>query len=269
MKKKPFFLTPNENDTKNDTKKMTKTKKHRLKLKNQLIILFLLISMIPTFVIMAMSMNITTNSTGNIVGDYSQKIVEQLNYNIENYITVARTTMGDITGFQKLQNYIKKMSQNDVEGASAYFGDVKEKIRSTLKTQQTILGFCVLVDDKKLYQEANIAFDFDVEAFKESEAYLQVKEMPNSEFYWFTLESNNESNIYLIRKVLNTDDTLLIALMNKEYLNELLHLADLEKDISMMIVDAQNQVITSNNGDVVDQELISYMRNSTDRKSVV
>lgn len=263
MKKKPFFLKKYGIDTNNDTIKSLIVNRHKFKLKNQLIAIFIVISLIPTFIIMAMSMNITTRSTQNVVGDYSQKIVEQLSYNIESYISVARTTMGDIVGFQKLQNYIKKVNQNDMVGASTYFGDVKERVRSTLKTQQAILGFCVLVNDKKIYQEANISFDFDVEAFSASEAYTKVQEIPTSEFYWFTLEADGERNIYLVRKMLNSNDTLLIALMNKDYLNELLELADLKKDISMMIVDAQNQVITSNNNGVIDEKLISYMRESS------
>ena len=262
MNIKAFFLQNNENDTKNDTKKKTKIRLHKLKLRNQLIAFFLLISMIPTCIIMAMSINITTQSTGYVVGDYSQKIVEQLNYNIENYIAIARTTMGDIVGFQKLKSYIKKAKQGDMVGASTYFSDVKEKMRSTLKTQQSILGFCVLVDGKKLYQEANIAFDFNVDDFIQSKAYKEIEEIPISEFYWFTLESSNEQNIYLVRKMIDTENTFIIALMNKAYLNELLELADIKKHISMMIVDINNQVLTTNNNQPIDGELIDYMRDS-------
>lgn len=263
MKKEPFFLKKHGIDTNNGTKKTLKMNRHKFKLKNQLIIIFIIISLIPAFIIMGMSMNITTQSTQNVVGDYSQKIVEQLSYNIENYISVARTTMGDIVGFQKLQNYVKKVKQNDMIGASTYFGDAKEKVRSTLKTQQSILGFCVLVNDKKIYQEANISFDFDLEAFSTSDAYIKIQEIPTSEFYWFTLESNGEENIYLARKMLNSNDTLLIALMNKDYLNELLELADLKKDISMIIVDTQNQVLISNNNGAIDEKIITYMRESS------
>ena len=269
MNIKAFFLQNNGNDTKNDTKIKTKIRLHKLKLRNQLIAFFLLISMIPICIIMTMSINITTQSTGHVVGDYSQKIVEQLNYNIENYIAIARTTMGDIVGYQKLKSYIKKTKQNDIVGASTYFSDVKEKVRSSLKTQQSILGFCFLVDDKKIYQEANIGFDFDVDAFLQSEAYKEVEEIPVSEFYWFTLDSNNEQNIYLARKMIDTENTFIIALMNKDYLNELLQLADIKKDISMLIIDINNQVITANNDKPIDAKLIDYMRASTEKTETI
>lgn len=73
MKKKPFFLKKHGIDTNNDTVKSLKVNRHKLKLKNQLIAIFIVISLIPTLIIMAMSMNITTRSTQNVVGDYSQK----------------------------------------------------------------------------------------------------------------------------------------------------------------------------------------------------
>lgn len=267
MEKKPFFLKKYGNDTNTDSKikKKLKISSYKLKLKNQLIAIFIFISLLPTLIVMTMSMNITTQSTQNVVGDYSQKIVEQLSYNIENYISIARTTMGDIVGFQKLQNYIKKVKQGDMAGASDYFADAKEKVRSTLKTQQAIMGFCVLLNDKEIYEEASIAFKFDIEAFMASEAYLKIKEIPSSEFYWFTLESGDKQDIYLARKMLDANDTLLIALMNKEYLNELLDLADLKKDISMTIMDTEDRILVSNSDKEVEDQVVAYMKESPNK----
>ena len=70
----------------------------KIKLYHQLVGIFLVISILPVVLIGGLTLNGVSDSMRESVGGYSQKIVEQLNYNIEyqiNYvkITISRTAI--------------------------------------------------------------------------------------------------------------------------------------------------------------------------------
>lgn len=235
------------------------------KLRTQLVIIFLLISMIPAIVIMGMSISLTTRSTKDLVGIYTEKIIEQLNYNIDNYIGIARGVMGDVASSTFIQTATSRYQTLGASEQSALRADINDKIAPIVKTQDVLNGIYVCGQGNVYYQNLKVQDSFDIKTFEASSIYQEVQSLNSTEFMWFLMDNNSGKDIYLIRKV-GTNGGYVVFLMNNQILVELLNLANVDECMSLAILDENNQIISASDKEMkIEGKTLSYINNIDDQ----
>lgn len=224
----------------------------KIKLNKQLICIFLLIGMIPALFITTISVNAMREGTENTVGAYSQKIVEQLNYNIEYAITYSKTTMADLIIFQELATYVRNIDELGAYDKMQYVKAIDEKMSGIFNVQNIIVGINILSQDQLIYNKSMATSSMKFDEIKETEKYKAIKEMSNNEFMWvFEENEQGKSRMYIARKFIGKDSICLFEL-NQDYFKQILELANINESIPIMLVDVEDNIIISNNSDLLE-----------------
>lgn len=210
------------------------------KLQTRLSIYFSLIAIIPALIVMSMSIKFTMNSTEELVGVYTEKLIEQLSYNVNNFILAGRSAIGDLTSSTYIQQVAKKYDSLDANAQSVLRGKVQETVVPVIKGQDSISGVYICGNDYIYYRNVKTEDTFDIQSFKLSKAYERLINAETTEFIWFTMA---DGKIYMARKILNKGDSAIILAMNTTYLNELLDLSNVAGKMSLAILDENNKII--------------------------
>jgi len=217
-------------------------------LQTKLISLFIMIGVIPPIIIMSLSIGLTTDSTKKTVGSYTERILEQLNANIDNFIVTARSTMGDIVSATYVQKMANKYDQLDGSEQSKLRSETNEKISPIIKNQEAIEGIYICGPDQVYYKSNKGQDNFDIAGFKNTQVYEKLRAAKETEFIWARLENEGQVNIYLARKVAGEGDGFVLFELNKDILDELIELANIEKCMSIAILDEDNSIIRATEG---------------------
>lgn len=236
---------------KGEEKNSKKINTKKIKLYHQLVGIFLAISILPLALIGGLTFNGISNSMRESVGGYSQKVVEQLNYNIEYQIDYVKITIADLSVNNTLINYVHNALALSTAEKIEYTKEINSKMASIFNVQDAIVGIDIIKDDQLIYNKYKKKFKRDINEFIQTDEYKALKELPNSQFKWnFEMVDNGDGTwtpeIYVARKF-NNKDTICIFEVNTEYFQEILDLASIQTDIPLMIVNQENKVITSNN----------------------
>lgn len=242
----------------------------KIKLYHQLVGIFLVISILPVALIGGLTFNGVSNSMRESVGGYSQKIVEQLNYNIEYQIDYVKITIADLAVNNTLINYVHDALSLSTSDKIQYTKEINSKISSIFNVQDAIIGIDIIKDDQVIYNKYKKTVPKDINEFIQTDEYKALKELPNSQFKWvFEMADNGDGTstpqIYVARKF-NNKDTICIFEVNTEYFQEIIDLSSIQADIPLMIVNQDNKIITSNDAeklavgtDLNDADYISYI----------
>ncbi|MBE6024209.1 MAG: methyl-accepting chemotaxis protein [Cellulosilyticum sp.] len=220
-------------------------KRTKGKLQTKLVAIFLLISIIPAIIIMFMSIVFTTNSTKQLVSVYTQQIVEQLDYNINEYVEIARGAIGDILGSEHVKSAISRYHTLDAAEQSKLRGNIDTKVLSIMNTQDMISGVYVCSNGEICYKNVKIKDTFDIKAFEASDAYIELQEQASTSCNWFYTRDDQETRVYLSRRSATNNRGYIVLMMDLEKLTKLLQLANVETCMSIVVVDENNEIITS------------------------
>lgn len=224
-----------------------------------------MIGVIPSIIIMSLSIGLTTNSTKKLVGSYTERILNQLNYNVDNFIMTSRSTMGDIVRAPYVQKMAAKYDHLDGTEQSILRAEVSEKISPIIKNQEAIEGIYIC-SPSHIYYKINKSEDrFDIDAFKQTQGYERLQASQEIEFVWITLNEGEEISIYLARKVIKDSDSFVLFKLDGEILDYLLELANIEKCMSLTILDQDNNVIRATQNELqVDEAVLTKIQVTED-----
>ena len=262
---------------------MKKKQHNKSKLYHQLMVVFLLISIIPMILIVVLTYKGVTKSVKESVGGYSQKIVEQLNYNIESQINNIKTVLADFATSDVVTTYERDALLLQEEDKEAYMKAMDTKVESIFNIQDSIIAFGMIKADQSIYEEYRKNTNLNIEALIKSEEYAVLKDMPNSKFLWqFNMVTDKRTGelvpqIYIARKLSN-DDVIGIFEVTSDYFDKLVNLADINTEIPILILNQDNKVVASNNKekfqvgtDLSQESYVDYIesRNSDTGTTVV
>lgn len=236
------------------------------KFSHQLIVLFLIFSIIPSLITCAITNSKIHTTMQNSLGGYSQKIVDLLTYNINHAlasinVTISQTALDN--NFRKLAKGYTSLSQLD----SVLLNIELEKyiIQLTL-TDQFIDSAYMIKEDNLIFSASEPTIDVGLEI---AQTFFTSEEFLNSSTYTSLINSKDNSTmffisepeisgLYVCKKVIsatNTNSPLLIFGLNEEFYNQLLTLANIDDRIPIMLVDNQNTITLSNNIDLIGTSL--------------
>lgn len=239
------------------------------KLQTQLVAIFLLISIIPAIIIMAMSIGLTTKSTKDLVSMYTEQIIEQLNYNMDDYISTARASMGDILSFEYVKTALARYNTLDAVEQSNLRADINVKVLSIMNTQESILGVYICSQGNVCYKTVKVKDTFDIAAFEDSNQYKQIQKADSTAFSWFTLGEGEDKRVYLARKDASSETGYVVMLMNMQTLSKLLNLANVDTCMSIAILDeAYEQLTATDENFEVDELILQQAENLNETTAV-
>ena len=239
---------------------MTKNNKESLlsksRLATQLIAIFILISIIPCLIISYVNFSKTSSSTQYSLGKYSQKIMEQLSYNIEESIAVTDTAINELTIDS---NFIRLISQFNSLGDSDKFTLVSEldkKLLGMSNSTRVIDGLNIIYNNELIYQKSISNKIISIDEIKTIAEDYKLNDLAFNEIKWFSIPKAEGSQFYLAKTMKNGSNAhVLIVSLQSQNFKRVIDFGSIEKGIPIMLLDAKNQVILSNNQELVGTEL--------------
>lgn len=231
------------------------------KLQTRLSIYFSLIAIIPALIVMSISIKFTMNSTEKTVGSYTQKLMEQLSYNMNNIFLAERSVIGDLKNSSYIQQIAKKYEDLDANTQSVLRSKVHDIVSPAIKGQDSIDGIYIYGNDHIYYQNVKSEMTFSMQSFKLSEAYQRLIGANTIDFIWFTLE---DGKVYVARKILNEGDAAIILAINNDYLRNLLDLSNVDGKMNLAILDENSKVLI---GELDNEKLNNVMRALKDEEA--
>jgi len=248
---------------------MVKNKKKSLlsksRLATQLIIIFILISIIPCLVISYVSFSKTTSSTEYSLGKYSQKIMEQISYNIEESIQVTDKAINEL---MIDSNFIRLISQFNSLGDSDKFtlvSGLDKKVVDMSNSSRVIDGLNIVSNEELIYQKSISNQIIPIDEIKTMIKEFGLNDLTFNEIKWFAIQGSEGSRFYLAKTLKNGEDThVLITSLQPQNFKRIIDFGSIEKGIPIILIDNINQVLLSNSEKLVNSKLdenqFSYLK---------
>lgn len=234
------------------------TTNKKTSLLKQLLIILIALSLMPSMAVGLVAILSSTSSMEQTVGQYSQKIIDQLNYAINTTINTINISTTNIISGRNFNAYVKSIEDNNNIEKFSTKSQVESLVADELVGTGIIEGAFILLGDEIIIEEKsytskaknikNLDSYIISEEFKNSSAYKQLTQMQRTASLWFYIAEGEQSGVYVGKNAGTIKGEICIAIfpVNMEYLANMLHLASINEDIPIMLLDSSSKVILSN-----------------------
>ena len=247
---------------------------NKMKLSHQLVGFFLLLTIIPCIVLTILSNSAVNESMRNSLTMYSQKIVDQLAYNIDYSIKSTELKIGSILGTSEFNSYINQQDKMDEKKQISLYIKMKSQITNSLISDQYLSGLIIKQDDATPYihsiNSANNASKYAKylasSDFKNSNHYKNI--IDSKHVVWFYI-NNDELDIHQLfaAKTLTTHsdsfDSIAFFIIEDTFYRDLIEVSNINKEIPLMIVDINGDIILSTQEDLIGTPLSKKLQTVT------
>ncbi len=245
----------------------------KTKLSHQMILLLLLISILPCFFIIQFTKDKITVCVEDIVSFYSQKIVNQLNADINASLELIDNMVSEITLDRDFKQYTRKYDTLDAGKKLNMKVDIDTFILNLFNKSKVLDGLIILNNDRLIYtlapDNSTSLAAFDSESFLLSDTYTSLKEVATYDMQWFMLDQNGTNQIYIAKRLDDTIDNnelFIIFSINRTYYNTILKNASISSDIPILILDKNLEIALCDQPEQVKQ---NFQSNYLDYVSVI
>lgn len=237
------------------------------KLQTNLTAWLVILATIPAIMMMVLGVILTKDSTEKTVGVYTERIMEQLSYNMDSYISLARSTMGNVITLPYIQQMANDYPRLSGEDQSLLRQQVIEKVTPIIKTQGIIQGIYI-GGEQGIYYQMNKNIDaFNLEEFKKMSVYKELEEALETTALWFCMPTEEMTRIYMVRKVSGKANGFVIFEVDGKVLEKYMDLANIEGGMSITLVDERNKVIKETRDTmVIEGKKLEVLRNLREDK---
>ncbi|WP_070000272.1 methyl-accepting chemotaxis protein [Cellulosilyticum sp. I15G10I2] len=254
------------------------------KLLYQLVGLFLILSITPCLIVTSLTKSKANTSVQASLTGYSQKIVDQLTYNLNYYLEVTTFSAASFTNHKEVQSYFVNMNVLKGLEKKVFEKDTLPALLAEITSKDnSIDGLYILSNDKLIFKKKLMGSDFhsstlltylESGAFRASETYKQIlsKDLASNTWFYLGIETDtnqkdNANGIYMARKISSTNNTISIFKLNAKHYQNFIDLASVHEDIPIMVLDHDNTVILSNNNDLIGLNLKNINQKHLERIS--
>lgn len=232
-----------------------------MKLRHQLIGLFFIFSMLPCMMLLFIMSTKTQDAMNHSVGNYSQKIVDQVAYNMNHAINLTNMSIAKIRAHQTFVQFINRDTLNDPRKQYDLQLQVEDLINETFISDAYIDSFVVVGEKDIKYQryfgnQKNFASYFVSDTFKQSTCYEEIKN--HKGYSWFIVEDEEEKlrKVFVAREINYDKDTVFIfAGIKEQFFQSLIENASINEDILVMITDGNDTIVFANQPHLMFQPL--------------
>jgi methyl-accepting chemotaxis protein len=224
----------------------------------QLLIILISLSVMPSMAVGLVAILSSTSSMEQTVGQYSQKIIDQLNYAVDTTINTINISTTNIISGRNFSAYAKSIESNNAIEMFSTKAQVESLVADELVGTGIIEGAYILLGDEMILEERsytskaknikNLGSYITSDTFKSSSTYKELTQMQRTASLWFYIEEGEASGVYVGKNAgtIQGKNCIGIFPVNMEYLANMLHLASINEDIPIMLLDSASKVILSN-----------------------
>lgn len=247
----------------------------KLKLSHQLVAFFLLLTITPCLILTSLSNSAMNQSMNHSLSMYSQKIVDQLAYNMNTYIKSTNLTIQNAISNEIFNKYTSQYEHLTNQDRTLLYSDLKSEISNLLVTSEFLTGLMIIQGDEIPYVH-NIDVSNDADAFTkyfsspEFKDSLHYKKMVDSNkvVWFFVNDSIHNINKLFVGKTLSnhsaTYDSMAIFSIDTTPFNNMIQASSIDQSIPIMIVDTTSNIILSTQEDLVNTKLNEKLINITE-----
>lgn len=218
-----------------------------LKLRTQLITLFVFLSVVPALIITYVSFSATNKTTRTSIGQYSQKIIDQLNNSIDLTLKATQVAAGSISDDPSFVKYYSGYDSLSAAERLKLNNAINNLVSYADSTQGTINGLFLIQDDELIYKRTLVSQHLVIEEFVNMPLYEELKQLQEKEIRWIVVPNSANQGIYYVRRLPTKGKfTLMVCALELKNFQEMINLASIETGIPLMLLDQNNYIIVSN-----------------------
>ena len=238
------------------------------KLLYQLVALFLILSITPCLIVTSLTKFKANSSVQDSLIGYSQKIIDQLAYNMGHYLNVTSLSAASLTNNSEFQNYFIKYNELNGLEKKVFEKDTLSNLLAEITSKDnSIDSLYVLNQDKLIFKRKLTGTEFhsstllnylESDEFRSLDEYKSIISGNLTSNTWFFLniekdltQNDSADGIYMARKISDTNNTICLFKLNTKYYQNLIDLANVNESIPIRILDKDNHIILSNNASLI------------------
>ncbi|MDF2877197.1 MAG: methyl-accepting chemotaxis protein [Clostridia bacterium] len=237
----------------NNIKKADSSKGH-ISLLNQLIGIFLAISLIPCIIITTVNIRGTNKSLENTLGAYSQKVIDQLLYNTNYFIKNADVVIAGLTVNPAFSKYTKDYDLLTQEEITELKKAMNDKTLSVQSTYDTIKDITIVVGKEIKYTTLMETAAFDTTLTDEA-FYSQLTALNGSDKKWLCTLQEGETQIYLASRLRDNEEAILICSLDSLAFKEVINLATIDTSIPIIVIDHNGRIVLANDPELIGSDM--------------
>ncbi|MDF2613826.1 MAG: methyl-accepting chemotaxis sensory transducer [Clostridia bacterium] len=221
----------------------------------QIVSILLLISIVPSLILTIITTNVTNKSMENSLGAYSQKIIDQLTYNVNYSKELVDLSIAQILSDSNIINYAGIVSTLDKSNRRILTNELDKKMFTLIGKDNFINGVYFMSNDELLYNLnssknitpnlRNLKAYLTSPDFLKSDTYNLMKSAKPSENTWLYIRDKEVQGIYVINKFSSLDNAMLIFCINGNYYDDILKVASIKAGIPIVLLDNNQSIIFS------------------------
>lgn len=251
-----------------EIKRQAAGEKKHMKLFTQLLIILLSLSLIPIGILMVLVNRNMTQGVNESVGMYSQQIVNQVEYTIEQLIHFPKQNLLKISSDNHILQLIEDIDEGEDEGKLDKISALGNYIDQSLGGNDYVKGVYVVSNGVNTFQK-QITIDRDFtyvmrylsgDEFLNSNTYKELWE--KDEILWLDVKNKNfkEMELIAVKAVNSSDKKQFIAFgINSKIFTDTICKARMQQDIPITIIDEQGKPVFSTDEKIVDEVLEDYL----------
>ncbi|MDF2612467.1 MAG: methyl-accepting chemotaxis sensory transducer [Clostridia bacterium] len=237
---------------------------NRAKLSHQIIALLLIIGILPSLIIIAITKNEITTCVEDIVSLYSEKIVNQLNANINESLSTVDSVISEISLDRNFKQYTRQYYTLGKGKQLNMKVDIDTFTLNLLKKSKVLDGLYIISNDKLIYSSSvssQAANDyFNSQELLNSTLYRELKETVNYDTQWSLIDDGISKSTYVIKRLddtINNNEIFMFFSINEDHYNAIIKNASIDEEIPILILDKNNEIALCDNAPLVSQNLES------------
>ncbi|MGL4800269.1 MAG: methyl-accepting chemotaxis protein [Cellulosilyticaceae bacterium] len=222
-----------------------------LRLSHQLVALFLVLSISPCLILLSILNTKTEAAMRTSVGMYSQKIVDQVIFNLDHAITSANMGVAKVSTNNIIINFLIQDFSKNYNKFQPVSKEMEDFISNFLLSDPYVDATALINDSGLCVYNKVIGNDFTrtmdllvSDDFLASPTYKEITD--SNRIIWFAVKDDaNQINDILLAKKLTRSVTGYFR-VKKTFFEELIKTSSIDTTIPLMVVDSNHQIILSN-----------------------
>lgn len=245
------------------------------KLSHQLVTFFLILTITPCFILIGLSNSALNKTMNSSLSMYSQKIVDQLTYNIDYSIQSVNLKIGSILSNRYFSLYANQYNNLDEKELISLSMNIWPEIVNTFITDQYLTGVLVIEGDKVPYVQNtdssnnSVALSkyFSSSEFKDSIHYKNIVDSNNITWFFVNDPDHNIKQLFVGKTLSSHTDTydcIAIFALDDTFYKDLIKVSNINEEIPLMIADRNSNIILSNQEELIGTPLSPKLQSIAD-----
>jgi methyl-accepting chemotaxis protein len=243
----------------------------------QILSILLVVSILPSLIITLVTSNVTNKSMKDSLGAYSQKIIDQLTYNINYSKEMVDLSIEQTLSDSNIISYSNSFSSSDESTKRMLQNELDKKMFTLIGKDKLINGIYFMSEDQLVYNInspknvtpnlKNLKSYLSSPEFLKSDTYSFMKSAVPSQNTWLYIHDEGVEGTYIINKFGSSDNSknsILIFCINGEYYDNILKVASIKDGIPLILLDSNQSIIFSDTAIADKQSFIALRTEAID-----